>query len=375
MNRAKPIALDLFSGVGGMSLGVRQAGFRVVGAFDSERRHVASYKKNFRQSKAFVIDLGQANGDELRSLAGVENDDIDLLFGGPPCQGFSMGGRRDKKDKRNLLLQDFARLVGEIQPKYFMLENVAGLTKGNAKRDLHRFLSKVQKSGYAWSQEYRVLDASDHGVPQRRKRVFVIGRRERFPDETVPASSPIISVSGEEYFPRVRDAICDLPDVDRYQYLFSVDAFTGRLRKSSHYAMLMRGELKEPTDKTRQRKPPQILTGCLRTRHSPDVVRRFDRTSPGSQEPVSRYYRLALDGVSPTIRAGTGSDKGSHTSPRPIHPTKPRCITVREAARLHSFPDWFQFDETRWHAFRQIGNSVPPRLARSVASAIVTNLC
>lgn len=357
-----------------MSLGVRQAGFRVVGAFDNEERHVQAYGKNFRRSNAYVTDLGEATGDDLRALAHVENDEIDLLFGGPPCQGFSQGGRRDTEDERNLLLLDFARLVGEIQPKFFMLENVAGLTQGDARRVLNEFHRMVSKFGYGCSSDFRMLDAADYGVPQRRKRVFVIGRRKELPGETVPDSLPIRDPNGNLYFPTVRDAIGDLPDVDRYSYLYSADEYSGVPKKTSHYAKLMRGELKEPSDRTHPRKLPGILTGCLRTRHSPDVIERFKETLPGSQEPVSRYYRLALDGVSPTIRAGTGSDKGSHTSPRPIHPTRPRCITVREAARLHSFPDWFQFDPTRWHAFRQIGNSVPPRLARSVASAIASKI-
>jgi DNA (cytosine-5)-methyltransferase 1 len=112
------------------------------------------------------------------------------------------------------------------------------------------------------------------------------------------------------------------------------------------------------------------VSGCLRSLHSESVIKRFRATKPGGQEAISRYYRLAWNGISPTLRAGTGPDHGSHTAPRPIHPAKARCITVREAARLHTFPDWFSFHPTKWHGFRQIGNSVPPYLAKAVVKQI-----
>ena len=115
---------------------------------------------------------------------------------------------------------------------------------------------------------------------------------------------------------------------------------------------------------------PTALTGCLLTRHSDLTKARFSATAPGSVEPVSRFFRLPTDGAARTIRAGTTKEQGSFTAPRPIHPKEPRCITTREAARLHSFPDWFRFHVTKWHGFRQVGNSVPPFLAKAVAKTI-----
>jgi DNA (cytosine-5)-methyltransferase 1 len=109
----------------------------------------------------------------------------------------------------------------------------------------------------------------------------------------------------------------------------------------------------------------------LRTKHSPESIERFASTPHGKNEPISRFYKLDPDGLCNTLRAGTASNKGAFTSPRPIHPFVPRCITVREAARLHSFPDWFRFHPTKWHGFRQIGNSVPPLLAQAVAEEII----
>jgi len=112
------------------------------------------------------------------------------------------------------------------------------------------------------------------------------------------------------------------------------------------------------------------LTGCGRIDHTAEVVRRFEATKPGTREGISKFYRLRKDGIAPTLRAGTDGSRGSYSAARPIHPIKPRCITVREGARLHSFPDWFEFHSTKWHGFRQVGNSVPPLLARAVARSV-----
>lgn len=371
MPAKRPVAIDLFCGAGGMSLGFKQAGFRVVGAFDNEERHVRAYRRNFPETPAYNIDLRETTGDDLLRLLGSSAGEVDLVFGGPPCQGFSVGGKRALDDERNLLIYDFARLVRQIAPRYFVLENVQGLLLGHARSAVDSFVHRVRLGGYRVVEDIRALNAADFGVPQRRHRTFIIGCRSALPVPGYPNPTPIIDESGRPYSPVVRDAISDLPPVDRHEEFFCQDGFGGDLGAPTHYAKLMRGELKEPNDRFRIRAVNgNPLTGCLRTRHAPEIVERFRRTEPGTAEPISRYFRLCYDRVAPTIRAGTGDDHGRHTSPRPIHPEHPRCITVREAARLHSYPDWFQFDPTRWHAFRQIGNSVPPRLARCVGKSI-----
>lgn len=370
--KCKPIAIDLFAGVGGMSLGIKQAGFRVVGAFDVEARHIRAYKINFPTVSSHVLDLAKATSTEIRSLSRCDSEDIDLVFGGPPCQGFSVGGRHESSDERNLLILHFMRLVRSLRPKYFVLENVQGLLSRKNKSIFDSVLKRARLAGYRIAQDIQILNASDFGVPQRRKRVFFLGYRSDCSAICYPDPQPIIDQNGKGYYPVVSDAIADLPEVDKFDFLFNEDGYTGPLGDPSHYAKLMRNQLHEANDRySAHRADTSALTGCLRTRHDPQIVKRFRQTLPGSIEPISRYYRLSADGVAPTIRAGTGSDRGSHTSPRPIHPIFPRCITVREAARLHSFPDWFQFDPTRWHAFRQIGNSVPPRLARVVSSVVI----
>lgn len=375
MARNKPVAIDLFCGGGGMSLGFKQAGFRIAAAFDNERRHIRAYRANFSNTRANHVDLRHMSGDDLIEKAGLPNLNVDLVFGGPPCQGFSLGGKRSLDDERNLLVYDFVRLIRQIQPKYFVMENVRGLLVGHARLVVTSFCRRARRAGYQVIEPVRTLNAADFGVPQRRKRTFIIGCRadQLLPD--YPAPSPIIDEQGVPYSPMVRDAICDLPTVECYEELFDRDNFKGELGQATHYAKLMRAEVKEESDGLPRRyRNGHALTGCLRTRHSAEVIERFRATEPGTAEPISRYIRLHYDRVAHTIRAGTGLDHGKHTAPRPIHPELPRCITVREAARLHSFPDWFRFDSTRWHAFRQIGNAVPPRLARCVAHSILDAL-
>ena len=372
-NDETPTAIDLFCGVGGMSLGFEQAGFRVMGAFDIEERHVEMYRKNFACSHAFVLDLSDATGKQIRQLSLIGNRSIDVVFGGPPCQGFSVGGKRRPDDPRNSLLAHFARIIGELKPRYFVAENVEGLMLDHAKIARDSFLSQTRAYGFNIVEPIQVLDASDYGVPQRRRRTFILGYRKGLSKPAYPDSSGSVAIDGKIVRLTVKDAISDLPKIDQIPHLFERDEVCHSLQPTSHYAKLMRGEIADPFDRSKHRgRKSVVLTGCLRTRHSDETIKRFVSTPPGAAESVSRYIRLNWDDVAPTIRAGTANDHGSHTAPRPIHPTEPRCITVREAARLHSFPDWFQFHSTRWHGFRQIGNSVPPRMARAIADVFMS---
>lgn len=359
---AGPLAIDLFAGVGGMSLGVRAAGFRVRGAIDLDKLNVETYNMNFGQDSAVAGDLSIMTGSDVRSVLGVDSDEISLLFGGPPCQGFSVGGVRCAEDPRNALLDHFARLVVELQPKMFIAENVAGLMSKKMVHHLERFVATLSAAGYYLAEPVSVLDAADYGVPQRRKRVFVVGARAGIATPSYPEPNGTRTTVG--------DAIGDLPDVDRLEILFESDFYHGPLGEPSSYvrdlATTFPSPLPIPEDGG--------LSGCHRTRHSEESSARFAATSPGTADNVSRFFRLSLEGVAPTQRAGTDSSRGSYTAPRPIHPTVPRCITVREAARLHSFPDWFRFAEAKWHAFRQIGNSVPPMLAKAVADSVLASL-
>lgn len=367
----QPVAIDLFCGAGGMGLGFAQAGFNVLAAFDAEQRHVDVYNSNSREQIAHVADLAKCQGQQLRTLAGIDDGEIDVVFGGPPCQGFSRGGLREADDSRNSLILDFARLVRQLKPTYFVMENVDGILQGEAQAVVASLTRRMRRNGYELLTPIRVLDASNYGVPQRRKRVFIVGwKRGATPIGAYPPPTPIIDEQAKTYFPTVRDALQDLPRLGPTEKYFERDEYEGALGRPGHYAKLMRGMLVEKDDKLGARRCDR-LSGCMLTRHSEETQRRFGNTSQGSREMVSRFLRLDPNGLAPTLRAGTGVDRGKHTAPRPIHPVENRCITTREGARLHSFPDWFQFHGTKWHAFRQIGNSVPPRLARVIAAEVL----
>jgi DNA (cytosine-5)-methyltransferase 1 len=359
----RPIAVDLFCGAGGMSLGFEQAGFRVACAIDDDALNTGVYRMNFPDCHTFTADVRDLSGDELRRRGRLGGSEIDVLFGGPPCQGFSYGGRQLNDDPRNDLLGEFARLVRELQPRYFVVENVQGLVKEGGKL-VEPFVRRARRAGYSVLKPIRDLDARSFGVPQRRRRVFILGWRRGEAPAAYP--EPIMAP-----LPTVWDAIGDLPEVDDVEYLLHDDVYRGLLGPPSWYAAILRGELPDPSDRS-LRIPHQVdgLSGCQRTVHAPDTVARFAAVPPGGQESISRFFRLAKDGVAPTLRAGTGPSHGSYTAPRPIHPLRPRCITVREAARLHSLPDWFGFQPTKWHGFRQVGNAVPPRLSRAVGERV-----
>jgi DNA (cytosine-5)-methyltransferase 1 len=367
----RPTSVDLFCGVGGMSLGFEQAGFEVIAAIDIEQIHVDTYLQNFPSCQVRCLDLSAVSGMAIRKETGICGAHVDVVFAGSPCQGFSLIGKRLLEDPRNLLLYDLARLITELMPSYFVVENVGGILLGDARKVLDEFIARLERNGYRVVKPIQVLDASDFGVPQRRRRVFLLGSREGLAPPKYPKALHSNGNGQGVERPNVWDAISDLPEVDEYDYLLQTDEYWGVLGQASAYARVLRGETRDGTDNSTQRSNGHGLGGCLRTVHTPETIKRFKATEPGGVELVSRYHRLSKDGLSPTIRAGTGPAQGSFMAPRPIHPVRDRCITVREAARLHSFPDWFTFHPTKWHGFRQIGNSVPPFLARSVAKSVI----
>jgi len=166
-----------------------------------------------------------------------------------------------------------------------------------------------------------------------------------------------------------------LPDADLFAELKNSDTVQTAWHTETDYARRLRGVESDPDDFGYVREfDPDLLTSSLQTQHTELSKNRFLETEHGKTEPISRFRKLPPDGLCNTLRAGTDSARGAFTSPRPIHPFLPRVITVREAARLHSYPDWFRFHATKWHGFRQIGNSVPPLLARAVAKEIMQAL-
>lgn len=362
----RPIGIDLFAGAGGLSLGFEQAGFDVAAAVEIDPIHCAVHKYNFPNSDVICASVVDLTGDEIRRRAKLGDMEIDCVFGGAPCQGFSMIGKRVLDDPRNQLVFHYVRLVRELRPKYCVFENVKGLTVGKHKQFLAELIEALEQSGYEILHPYKVLNAADHGVPQDRRRLFLIGARKGEPLPVYP--DPVGKVS-------VLDAIGDLPDADDFEELLSTDSVPVQFETKSKYARILRGLESDPDDLSYPRDfDRDMLSASLRTKHTELSRKRFIETEHGKTESVSRFHKLHPNGVCNTLRAGTDSARGAFTSPRPIHPYSPRVITVREAARLHSYPDWFRFHVTKWHGFRQIGNSVPPMLGRAVAGQIVQAL-
>lgn len=362
----RPIAIDLFAGAGGLSLGFENAGFDIAAAVEIDPIHCATHEFNFPYCKTVcrsVLDIG---GTEIRSIADIGTRDIAVVFGGAPCQGFSMIGKRALDDPRNRLVHHFVRVVLELRPAYFVFENVKGLTVGKHRRILDEMIEAFAPD-YRVLMPYKVLNAARYGVPQDRHRLFLIGAKkgQMLPNYPVENSRCVT----------VQEAIGDLPEADDYELLKAQDWTEADFSEPSAYARRLRGLTNDPKDFGYRRQfDRKIVTSCLRTAHTEKSRRRFADTEHGKTEPISRFHKLDPEGRCNTIRAGTASDRGAFTSPRPIHPHAPRVITNREAARLHSYPDWFRFHVTKWHGFRQIGNSVPPLLAQAVASEVIAAL-
>jgi len=372
----RPGVLDLFAGAGGLSLGFEQAGFDVLGVVEYDPVHCAVHEFNFPYSKVICRDLATLPTGELVDLLGERNTP-DVICGGPPCQGFSMIGKRALDDPRNKLPREFIRVVRDLQPRYFLFENVPGLARGNHSRILEEIVCAFSEAGYNVVQPVAILSATAFGIPQTRKRLFVLGARRDsapvcYPQPTHIVYSRKALLPGMQACPTVEEALGDLPDADTFPELLKEDSVLCTLREPlSDYARNLRDPRADATNFANPRIwDPNYMTGSLRTKHTALSRQRFAATGPNQTEPVSRFFRLAPDGYCNTLRAGTGSERGAFTSPRPIHYRYPRCITNREAARLHSFPDWFRLHATKWHGFRQIGNAVPPLLARALAAKI-----
>ena len=347
-------AIDFFCGTGGFSRGAHQAGFEVAAAFDIDPILTSSFERNFPDTKLVLADISKLTKAEVLGHAGGE---IDLIFGGPPCQGFSSIGRRNKNDPRRTLLQSFFQLVADISPSVFVMENVLGLGFSDAAPELELALARLPKS-------YRiigpmVLDAADFGAATKRKRLFLIGydaqRCDPITLEDIFAAKKPAAI--------VADALDGLKNIGKCN--IADDGFDWfSLRKNaklSGYAQKLVAE-------------DRRSNGNMRTVHTPKVIARFGTVEQGGTDAIGRHPRLAWDGQCPTLRAGTGSDMGSYQSVRPIHPSEDRVITVREAARLQGFPDCHLFHPTIWHSFRMIGNSVSPVVAKAILSVVAVKI-
>jgi DNA (cytosine-5)-methyltransferase 1 len=364
----RPKIADLFGGVGGFSLGAARAGFDVAVAIDLDKHAVASHEKNFPHAKHARRNIAKLSGRDLLRIAKIGEGKVVGIVGGPPCQGFSPMGRRRKNDRRNSLFFHFFRLISEVKPFFFVAENVPGIL--NEKYD-----DLVEQSLSLICDDYDCLDsfalcANDFGAATNRTRVFFIGilnslkAQLSLDDFTSKSRQSKVSVRHalEGLSPRVSQSWQNEQsswrpiDSNGSEYARIINRFCGGL--VGDRAAIAR--LKEKRE----------VSGCFGTYHDPMVVERFSKVKPGATDKISRFPRLSWDGLCPTLRAGTDSSRGSYQAVRPIHPDEDRVITPREAARLQGFPDWFQFSPTKWHSFRQIGNSISPLIAEAVLNVI-----
>lgn len=364
-----PNVIDLFSGCGGFGLGAKLAGFNVIAAIDIDSTLQSAYGLNFPKTQLINADISTMRKAEWSQIIG--DREVDGIIGGPPCQGYSRMGHSDANDPRRSLLRHFFRTINIIRPKFFVMENVEGLMDSKNVYELKSALKTLDRNYKVL--EPMILDASDFGAPTKRKRVVVIG----FVDEGLD-----LLLTQSVFAPRnikktcVRDAIYDLcPPISKAKSDDSLDYGWSGYRinvEVSTYAKEMR------------KMPPSGLgcklaldkftagqvSGFFNTIHSLKVKERYSSTVPGTSDPISKSKRLTWEGLCPTLRAGTGADKGSHQAVRPIHPQEGRVITVREAARLQGFPDWFIFHQAKWHSFRMIGNSVSPIMSKHIMGVL-----
>lgn len=354
--------VDLYSGVGGLSLGASRAGFNLVGAVELDKHAIFSHALNFPNSTHLHKDVSKLSAHDILTACNVSN--IDCVIGGPPCQGFSTIGKGMANDVRNELYIHFFRLVSELSPVCFLAENVPGIM--NEKYDAVR-----EKAFSLVKDRYVILspikaNASNYGAPTTRTRIFFIGFKKELAN----------CLKESDFFPvqdieqtLVKDALYGIPRVIRKEWQQEEQGWREvKMDRQGYFFDRLWSNVPnnvgDPESLEKLKKG--LVSGFLGTIHTDEVINRYKKLSFGETDKISRSQRLNPNGFCPTLRAGTGSDKGSYQAVRPIHPTQARVITPREAARLQGFPDWFRFHPTKWHSFRQIGNSVSPLVAEAM---------
>ncbi len=366
-------AIDLFSGAGGLSAGFEQAGFRIVAANDLDEHAAATFQLNHPGVPFLHGPIGGIGADELLRTTGLRRGELDALLGGPPCQGFSVyNHQRGMHDERSGLFREYLRMVDGLMPRFVVIENVTGITSvggGSAPAEIKTRLSEL---GY--HVEARVLKAEEFGVPQERRRIFFLGARDQcsipWPEQTHGETSDSLATGCRlKPFVGVSDAFGDLPPLkigegaeemaytsepqSGYQALLRVDSDRVYNHIAPRLASVNVERMKYIPQGGSWRDLPHSLlpTGMKRARRS-------DHTK--------RYGRMHPDGQSCTILTKCDLHWGAY-----IHPDQDRTISVREAARLQSFQDTFRFLGSRGEQYKQVGNAVPPLLARAVAKAMI----
>ena len=350
---SKPTVIDLFAGVGGLSLGFEMCGFDVVLANEYEESIARSYIFNHKETKMIIGDITALN---LQNTFLPYKNKIDVIIGGPPCQGFSQKGQRKSiNDERNFLFKYFVKVVELVSPKYFVMENVPNLIKKKKGYFKNEITDLFHDLGYTLNCD--VLNAADFGVPQNRKRAVIIGKKG---DKKVSLPEPY------NYKVTVWDAISDLAFLNSGEGMEEQDYY---FDAESDYERLSRKDSKK-------------LHNHVATNHSKIALERLSMIPPNSGREVlpqnhltksiysGTWTRMRKDEVSVTIT--TRFDTPS--SGKFTHPYLNRAITVREAARIQSFPDTFVFIGNKSSQMKQVGNAVPPLLANAIAKTIMIDM-
>ena len=371
-----PIVIDLFTGGGGFALGASQAGFSVALAIDVDQDLTYSHHENFSRTHLLNVDVTQLDPRMALDTANLKPGKFAGVIGGPPCQGFSYIGLRNPDDARNHLVRNFFHFVLEAEPAFFVMENVAGILSEKSHKLLDDAMADV--SGKYDFVGPLVLDAADYGAATVRPRAIIVGYSPERMDpifEQDLRSTKVLSRTN------VYEAMHDLPNLTSAiqregKFTWAKYDKEPDLEIFGEYARVAREEPSEglATQRIREAWAAKLVSGYQLTNHTKEVVKRFRTVAQGTRDAISKCPRLDWSKSSPALRAGTGKDRGSYQAIRPIHPDQDRVITVREAARIQGFPDWFQFHPTKWHSFRMIGNSISPYLSKAILRVIADRI-
>lgn len=375
VGNGKPYSvIDLFAGAGGLSEGFAQAGFAVLAANDFDKHSENTFRANHPDTAFLSGPIEDIDGREFLKAARLRRGQLDCLVGGPPCQAFSVyNHQRGMHDERSGLFREYLRIVDALFPKLVIMENVTGITsvgKGRAVQEIHDRLE-----GLGYRVEHRVLRSEEFGVPQERRRIFFVGTRLGgsilWPRPTHADPSTLLGTSLKP-FVTIKDAIGDLPSLnilegeeEREYPAPPASKYQAQLRIKSKMLYHHVAPYLAPVNQKRLKHIPQggswrdIPTALLPA--GMKRARRCDHTK--------RYGRLDPDGLACTILTKCDLHWGAY-----IHPDQDRTLTVREAARLQSFPDRIRFSGPRVEQYRQVGNAVPPLLARAVARRVASAL-
>lgn len=366
-------SIDLFAGAGGLSEGFRQAGFKVLAANDFDEDSANTFRLNHPDTVFLDGPIENILADDFLKITGLQQGDLDCLVGGPPCQAFSIyNHQRGFHDDRSGLFREYLRIVDGLMPKYIVMENVTGMTSLESGRAVEEIHNRLGDLGY--TVEHCILKAEDYGVPQERRRLFFIGTRLPGASINWPQPTHGRDISAKPLHPctTVADAISDLPPLQINQGE-EVQNYPGQAL--SEYQRLMRdgssaiynhvaGNLSEINMERMKYIPPGGSWRDIPARLLPAGMKRAKRS-----DHTKRYGRLHPQGLACTILTRCDPHWGAF-----IHPEQDRALTVREAARFQSFPDRIRFTGSRVEQYRQVGNAVPPLLAKVVAEAVLTSL-